>query len=130
SNNAPTDRGGPGGIIITGLGLDPSVLVRDAEGEYALASYDGRFNIIPLQELENVADRDVNNRVVGNTGFSINVIEGLTLKTSIGADILNAGRTTFFPVESSRLGRDRSGELTKANRNAINILTENILTFD
>src|SRR5690606_31911632 len=130
SNNAPTDRGGPGGIIITALGLDPSVPVRDAEGEYALASYDGRFNINPLQELENVADRDVNNRVLGNTGFSLNVIEGLTLKTSIGADILNAGRTTFFPVEISRLGRDRSGELTKANRNAINILNENILTFD
>src|SRR5690554_4154496 len=130
SNNAPTDRGGPGGIIITALGLDPSVPVRNAEGEYALASYDGRFNINPLQELEYVTDRDINNRVLGNTGFTFNIIEGLNFKTSIGADVLNAGRTTFFPVEISRLGRDRSGELTKANRSSINILNENILTYN
>src|SRR5690606_17564822 len=44
SNNAPTDRGGPGGIIITALGLDPTVPVRNADGSYALASYDGRFS--------------------------------------------------------------------------------------
>src|SRR5690606_695829 len=75
SNNAPTDRGGPGGIIITALGLDPSVPVRNAEGEYALASYDGRFNINPLQELEYVTDRDINNRVLGNTGFTFKIIE-------------------------------------------------------
>jgi len=130
SNNAPTDRGGPGGIIITALGLDPAVPVRDADGEYQLASYDGRFNINPLQELEYVTDRDINNRVLGNTGFTFNIIEGLNFKTSIGADVLNAGRTTFFPVEISRLGRDRSGELTKANRSSINILNENILTYN
>jgi len=130
SNNAPTDRGGPGGIIITALGLDPAVPVRDADGEYQLASYDGRFNINPLQELEYVTDRDINNRVLGNTGFTFNIIEGLNFKTSIGADVLNAGRTTFFPVEISRLGRDRSGELTKASRSSINILNENILTYN
>ena len=48
SNNAPTDRGGPGGIIITALGLDPTVPVRDANGDFELASYDGRFFTNPL----------------------------------------------------------------------------------
>src|SRR5690606_32504176 len=78
----------------------------------------------------NVAARDVTNRVLGNTGLSLNAIEGLTLKTSIGDDILITCRTTFVSVQISRLGRDRSGELTKANRTAINILNENILTID
>lgn len=130
SNNAPTDQGGPGGIIITALGLDPTVPVRNEDGTYALASYDGRFLTNPLQELEFVTDQDANNRILGNTGFSFKIIEGLNFKTSIGADVLNASRTTFFPVENSRLGRDRAGELTKANRNSINILNENILSYN
>src|SRR5690606_1777754 len=70
SNNAPTDRGGPGGIIITALGLDPTVPVRNADESYALASYDGRFSTNPLQELEYVTDEDINNRVLGNTSLT------------------------------------------------------------
>ncbi|WP_235941826.1 SusC/RagA family TonB-linked outer membrane protein [Cyclobacterium roseum] len=129
SNNAPTDRGGPGGIIITALGLDPTVPVRNEDGTYALASYDGRFLTNPLQELQYVTDRDINNRILGNTSLTYKISEGLNFKTSIGADILSAGRTTFFPNENSRLGRDRAGELTKANRNSLNILNENILSY-
>ncbi|MEQ9443729.1 MAG: TonB-dependent receptor [Cyclobacteriaceae bacterium] len=130
SNNAPTDRGGPGGIIITALGLDPTVPVRSSDGEYALASYDGRFFTNPLQELENVTDTDVNNRVLGNTSLTFKIIEGLNFKTSIGADIIDASRTTFYPVGITRLGRDRAGELTKANRNSVNVLNENILSYN
>lgn len=129
SNNAPTDRGGPGGIIITALGLDPSVPVRNADGEYELASYDGRFFINPLQELENATDQDMNNRILGNTSFTFKILEGFNFKTSIGADILNANRTSFYPVGITRVGRDRAGELTKANRYSTNVLNENILTY-
>jgi TonB-linked SusC/RagA family outer membrane protein len=130
SNNAPTDRGGPGGIIITALGLDPTVPVRDAEGQYALASYDGRFAINPLQELEFVTDQDITNRVLGNTGVTFNLMEGLKFKSSIGADIFNISRTSFFPVDNTRLGRDNAGELTLASTNLINILNENILSYN
>lgn len=130
SNNAPTDRGGPGGIIITALGLDPTVPVRDTEGQFALASYDGRFSINPLQELEFVTDQDITNRVLGNTNFTFNLMEGLKFKTSIGADVYNISRTSFFPVENTRLGRDNSGSLTLADRNLINVLNENILSYN
>lgn len=130
SNNAPTDRGGPGGIIITALGLDPTVPVRDAEGQFALASYDGRFSINPLQELEFVTDQDITNRVLGNTSFTFNLLEGLKFKTSIGADVYNISRTSFFPVENTRLGRDNSGSLTLADRNLLNVLNENILSYN
>ncbi len=130
SNNAPTDRGGPGGLLITALGLDPTIPVRNDDGTFALASYDGRFFVNPVQELDFVTDTDVFNRVLGNTGFTFEIAEGLSFKTSIGADVLNASRTTFFPVDNSRLGRDRAGELTKGNRNVINILNENILSYN
>ncbi|MEQ8420048.1 MAG: TonB-dependent receptor [Arenibacter algicola] len=130
SNNAPTDRGGPGGIIITALGLDPTVPVRNEDGTYALASYDGRFSINPLQELEYATDQDITTRILGNTGFTFNILEGLKAKTSIGADILNVNRTSFFPSVNTRLGRDNAGELTLANRSSSNFLNENILTYN
>lgn len=130
SNNAPTDRGGPGGIIITALGLDPTVPVFNEDGTYALASYDGRFSINPLQELEFATDQDITNRVLGNTTFTFNITEHLKAKTSIGADILNVNRTSFFPSVNTRLGRDNAGELTLANRNSGNILNENLLTYN
>ncbi|PKA97409.1 TonB-linked SusC/RagA family outer membrane protein [Flavobacteriaceae bacterium MAR_2009_75] len=129
SNNAPTDRGGPGGIIITALGLDPTVPVRNEDGTYALASYDGRFSINPLQELEFVTDQDITNRVLGTTGFTFNLLEGLKFKSSIGADVLNVNRTTFYPSVNTRLGRDNAGELTLANRSVANLLNENIVTY-
>ncbi|SDD82477.1 TonB-linked outer membrane protein, SusC/RagA family [Pricia antarctica] len=130
SNNAPTDRGGPGGIIITALGLDPTGPVRNADGTYALASYDGRFDINPLQELEYATDEDITNRVLGNTAFTFNLLEGLNFKTSIGADIWNVNRTSFFPSVNTRIGRDNTGELTLANRSVANILNENIFSYN
>ncbi len=130
SNNAPTDRGGPGGTIITALGLDPTVPVYNPDGTYALASYDGRFSINPLQELEFATDQDITNRVLGNTTFTFSLSEHLKAKTSIGADILNINRTSFFPSVNTRLGRDNAGELTLANRNSGNILNENLLTYN
>lgn len=129
SDNAPTDRGGPGGIIITALGLDPTVPVRNEEGEFELASYDGRFFINPLQELEYVTDQDILNRVLGNTGFTFKILDGLKFKTSVGVDALIAERTTFYPAGLTRIGRDLDGELTKANRNSTNFLNENTLSF-
>lgn len=130
SNNAPTDRGGPGGIIITALGLDPTVPVFNADGTYALASYDGRFAINPLQELEYATDEDITNRVLGNTSFTFNLLEGLNFKTSIGADVWNVNRTSFFPSVNTRIGRDNTGELTLANRSVGNILNENIFSYN
>lgn len=129
SNNAPTDRGGPGGIIITALGLDPTVPVRNEDGTFALASYDGRFLINPLQELEYATDQDITNRILGNTSFTFNLMDGLKAKTSFGADMLNVNRTSFFPSVNTRVGRDGTGELTLANRSSTNFLNENLLTY-
>ncbi len=129
SNSARTDNGGPGGIIITALGLDPTVPVRDAEGLYALASYDGRFDTNPLQELEFSVDEEITNRVLGNTSFSFKLMEGFNFKTSIGADILNSSRTGFSPDVNTLNGRLNNGELDLANRNTSNLLNENILSY-
>ena len=129
SSNVPTDRGGPGGIIITSLGLDPTVPVKDQNGAYNYPSYDGRFNINPVAEALHGYDHDATNRLFGTTGFTFDLMEGLKFKTSLGADILGADRTSFYN-SYTRLGRQYNRELDKFNRSVVNILNENLLFYN
>lgn len=127
-NNVPTDRGGPGGIIITALGLDPTVPVYDENGNYNYPLYDGRFTINPVAEAEEGVDRDATNRFFGTTALTIPITKDLKFRTSLGLDLLNATRNTFYNSKT-RLGRQNSRELQRYDRNLVNLLNENILTY-
>ena len=121
SSNVPTDRGGPGGIIITALGLDPTVPVYDQNGLYNYPSYDQRFTINPLAEAMEGVDKDNTNRLFGTTALTFRIMDGLQFRTSIGADIVSAERNTFYN-NFTYLGRQNGRELQKANRNVNSIL--------
>jgi TonB-dependent starch-binding outer membrane protein SusC len=129
SSNVPTDRGGPGGIMITALGLDPTIPVYNQNGEYNYPSYDQRFNINPLAEALEGYDRDNANRLFGTTALTFNILEGLKFRTSIGADVVSANRTTFYNSYTFT-GRQYDRQLEKANRNVANLLNENILSYN
>lgn len=129
SSNVATDRGGPGGIIITALGLDPTVAIYDQNGNYNYPSYDQRFNINPLAEAQEGYDRDNINRLFGTTALTINILEGLKFRTSLGADVVTAERTTFYN-NYTYTGRQYARQLEKANRNVSSILNENILSYN
>ncbi len=129
SNNVPTDRGGPGGIIITALGLDPTIPVFNQIGQYNFPSYDGRFNISPLAEAMEGIDRDVTNRLLGTTAITFKIIDGLTFKTSFGLDLVNANRTSFFN-KNTRLGRQNDRELNRFSRNVSNVIFENVFNYN
>ncbi|MGV3599757.1 MAG: SusC/RagA family TonB-linked outer membrane protein [Dyadobacter fermentans] len=129
SSNVPTDRGGPGGIVISALGLDPTGPVYDQNGAYQYASYDQRFLTNPLAEATEGYDKDYTNRLFGTSALSVNILEGLKFRTSLGLDIVNARRTTFYN-NFTYIGRQNGRELQKANRNSNNILNENILTYN
>lgn len=127
-NNVPTDRGGPGGIIITALGLDPTVPVYDDNGNYNYPLYDGRFIINPVAEAEEGVDKDATNRFFGTSALTIPITKDLKFRTSLGLDLLNATRNTFYNSKT-RLGRQNSRELQRYDRNLVNLLNENILTY-
>ncbi|RAK02300.1 TonB-linked SusC/RagA family outer membrane protein [Larkinella arboricola] len=129
SSNVATDRGGPGGIIITALGLDPTVAIYDQNGNYNYPSYDQRFNINPLAEAQEGYDRDNINRLFGTTALTINLLEGLKFRTSLGADVVTAERTTFYN-NYTYTGRQYARQLERANRNVSSILNENILSYN
>ncbi|MFD1144659.1 SusC/RagA family TonB-linked outer membrane protein [Larkinella insperata] len=129
SSNVATDRGGPGGIIITALGLDPTVAIYDQNGNYNYPSYDQRFIINPLAEAQEGYDRDNINRLFGTTALTINLLEGLKFRTSLGADVVTAERTTFYN-NYTYTGRQYARQLERANRNVSSILNENILSYN
>jgi TonB-linked SusC/RagA family outer membrane protein len=84
SNNVPTDRGGPGGIIITALGLDPTVPVYNDLGDYNYPLYDGRFTINPVAEAREGVDRDGTNRFFGTSALTLAITKDLKFRTSLG----------------------------------------------
>ncbi len=127
-NNVPTDRGGPGGIIITALGLDPTVPVYNNIGDYNYPLYDGRFTINPVAEAKEGIDKDATNRIFGTSALNISITKDLKFQTSIGLDLLNATRNTFYNSKT-RLGRQNERELQRFDRNLVNVLNENILTY-
>jgi TonB-linked SusC/RagA family outer membrane protein len=128
SNNVPTDRGGPGGIIITALGLDPTVPVYNSTGDYNYPLYDGRFTINPVAEAKEGIDKDATNRFFGTSALTIPIIKDLKFRTSLGLDLLNATRNTFYN-NKTRLGRQNERELQRFDRNLVNVLNENILMY-
>jgi TonB-dependent starch-binding outer membrane protein SusC len=128
SNAIPTDRGGPGGAIITILGQSPIGPVFGADGNYDLQSYDGRFPTNPLAEVEEVIDRDKGMRYLSNNYVNFELAKGLNFRTSFGLDLYGANRETWYSRET-RLGRERNRSYELQQRNVLNYINENILSY-
>ena len=129
SGNAPTDRGGPGGLVITALGLDPTGPVYDQNGNYNFPSYDQRFIINPVALAKEGEDKDYTNRLFGSTALTFKLAKGLNFKTSLGADVVNANRITFYN-SFTRPNPPIVRQLEKFNRSYTNVLNENILSYN
>jgi TonB-dependent starch-binding outer membrane protein SusC len=127
-NAIPTDRGGPGGAIITILGQSPIGPVYKSDGSYDLQSYDGRFLTNPLAEVQEVIDRDRGLRILGTTYLQFELMKDLYFKTSLGVDIMSNNRETYYS-DQTRLGRERSRSYELGYRNIGNVLNENILSY-
>ncbi len=130
----PTDRGGPGGAIITILGQNPIGTGSgfngpfNADGSYFLDSYDGRFLTSPLAEVLEVLDTDRGMRMLTNNYLSYEIVKGLTFRTSAGFDIFSNNRETYYSRET-RLGRERNRSYELGNRSVDNFLNENTLNY-
>ncbi|RYC70582.1 MULTISPECIES: SusC/RagA family TonB-linked outer membrane protein [Spirosoma] len=130
SNAVATDRGGPGGsAIITALGQSPLGPVYNASGGYDLVSYDGRFLTNPLAQVLEPVDADVQNRILSNNYVQAELAKGLSLRSSIGFDVVNTNRTTFYNLQTVD-GRNSGGSLGKESRYVLNFLNENILSYN
>ena len=127
-NAIPTDRGGPGGAIITILGQSPIGPVYKTDGSYDFQAYDGRFLTNPLAEVQEVIDRDNGLRFLGTTYLQFELAKDLYFKTSVGIDLTSNNRETYYS-DQTRLGRERNRSYELGYRNITNVLNENILSY-
>ncbi len=127
SENALTSQG-PGGIIVSALQLDPTLPVRNDNGNYSFPLYDDRFPINPVAELEEGVDQDRYNRFFGNSSLTVDILEELSFTTRLGANIVFNERDTFYPL-TTNIGIDQNVVLSKGQRSINNILNENTLSY-
>ena len=127
-NAIPTDRNGPGGAIISALGQSSIGPIYNPDGSYNLQSYDGRFLLNPLAEVQEIIDRDNGLRFLGTTYLQFELAKNLYFKTSLGIDLTNNNRETYYS-DQTRLGRERNRSYELGYRNITNVLNENILSY-
>ena len=129
TNALPTDRGGPGGLIISAIGQSPIGPVYNDDGSYHLELYDGRFLLNPLGEALETVDTDRANRILSNSYVEYQLATGLKVRTSLGFDVYNANRRTYYSLDT-RAGLQNNVQLTEATRYLTNVLNENTISYN
>lgn len=128
-NGVVSQEGGDfnGGVISSAYKFDPTVGIRDANGDFTVAArglpLDNPF--AKATELQNETILDL---FQGNTYMEINIAEGLQFKTTLGASFRNNRRGQYFPRTLQR-GEGADGEATLNFSKSTSFINENYLTY-
>ena len=115
----------------------PILPVRRADGTYSYINTD--LNAFatqldapqtpnPVSLAQEVKDSLSDTRLLGNIFGQARLVEGLTFRTSFGADYSNRSRYTYYPRTTLR-GEQANGEAIRAGSATSSWLNENTLTF-
>src|SRR5690606_9841266 len=124
------------GIVSTALHVFPTVPVYNRDGTYA-SQTQPEFNYPsgprqidnPIALLNENTDQTVGTRVLGNTFLNFNILDELSFRVSLGADIDNRSRDVFIGRKTIRGGQTNGrASVSMVERNTW--LNENILTYD
>jgi TonB-linked SusC/RagA family outer membrane protein len=116
------------------LGYAPANTIRDATGAYTLlnvgpgAGFCSCPNPVALAETStNLLESD---RVIGNLFGQMQLAKGLTARVSIGSDILNSGRNTFYtPQTVMNFANTLNGYGSNGTVATTNLLNENTINY-
>src|SRR5665648_79016 len=131
ATNIGRDNGDGGSSIINGaLVMPPTVPVYDSAGEYILTSFLSGSSTVsnPVPSVNHLLDKGTTDRVLGSADLSINIMEGLTLKVSAGADLSSALREVYEPKQTNA-GASANGIAQQQNSRNQSISNENVLTY-
>src|SRR5690606_21996006 len=67
--------------------------------------------------------------LIGNLSFDYKIVEGLTLKSMVGANLHNRSNEEYYPVNTTYLGGLMGGLGLLANRRITNLINENTISF-
>jgi TonB-linked SusC/RagA family outer membrane protein len=142
TNFSPTD-GGVGGAdasaVAAALQYLPTLPVRRADGSFTDMLADAPpalTGALTLQDIQNpvavlTSMKDVlgDNRVLGNVFGEYDLLEGLTFRGSLGANLTNRTRDTYWPRVTLR-GEQTNGQAIRGRVESSSWLNENTLSLN
>lgn len=131
-NSARTEVDGNlgGGVISAALNYAPTFPVYNPNGTYyvSLGTINGLSVDNPIALVNELTDIDRGVRVLGNSFLEFKLLEGLTFKTTLGADISSA-KSNSYATRLSQLGLSSNGVAFVGNNQVISWLNENTLSY-
>ena len=137
SNFVPTDGSLNGGAGAVGAALNyyPVLPVRQPNGSYTLMGQNSPSTILqatnipnPVSMAADVTDKLGDTRVLANAFGEYVLFSDLKLKVSVGTDLSNRTRDTYFP-RTTLQGSQVNGQATRGRTATTNFLNENTLTY-
>ncbi len=131
NNAVPTDAdGGTGGTVVYGaLNFSPTQPVYNADGTLTVFNTPGRIQIgSPVAQAIGTDNRIMGSRLIGNFFADYNILQGLTLRVSVGADV-NYSKNADYISRLTTVGTSASGRGTITNNQTNTWLNENTLTY-
>ncbi|HEX2191150.1 MAG TPA: TonB-dependent receptor [Longimicrobiaceae bacterium] len=127
--------GADASAVAAALQSIPTLPVRREDGSYTVMLLDAPSAIIPgdiqnpVAVLTSMDDELGDTRILSNTFAEYEIAEGLKLRTSLGANVVNRKRDTYWPRETLR-GQLTGGQAIRARNESTSLLNENTLSFD
>lgn len=115
-----------GGVIRDALGYDPTLPVKDANGEY---TYRGPLNLNPVEQANTLIDIAETKRVIGNMMVDVTLTSFLNFNTNVGFTQEFINRYFYAPI-NSQVGMNDHGMASQQGQNNYSKLLESNLLFN
>lgn len=127
---APNENGGgfTGGLFTNMVIFDPTKPVKNADGSFYEVGTGAVAVRNPVAMAEQISDVAPENRLLGNATATLQLMEGLTSQTTLGADNTQATRR-FYAPKSNPIGAAYGGFARQADRSLQNLNFQQLLTW-
>ena len=132
NDGVPTSSVGAGNVRAAAdkaIAASPTIPVYDENGNYVRNWYAGWKEENPVAALKNLTNQIKGDNLIGNLSLDYAVFEGLTLKTSLGINLMNRKHVEYYPMQYTYIGRILDGLGIRSNREIINVLNENTIRY-
>ncbi|WP_229365890.1 TonB-dependent receptor [Fibrisoma montanum] len=132
SNRTEQDGNQGGTVTSSALNAPPTFSAYAPDGSYtrilgSVLNGPGFDN--PVAIAREITDQSNLIRVLANTNLDFKIMEGLTFRTTFGADLQGA-KGNYYATRKTFLGESSNGLATVSNSQSINWLNENTLNFN
>ena len=117
-----------GGVFTNMVSFDPTQPVRKADGTFYEVGAGAQSIRNPVALARQISDQAPETRTLGNFTASYGLLPNLTVKTSLGADLANSVRQTYFP-RTSPVGASTNGRASQKERSLSNLNFQSIVTW-